>query len=204
MRLPPLAFRLQSRPILPSSSTSIPLLQIRHKSEPNKPAFAQQARGWNKNVNAMKKAQKDANKAKTPGSSNPFLQGANFDRNDSRVTLARGMLFSQRPLRGLGLNPQDQIRHETIHRAWILVQSRRRRSRIGKLRVLERSVEKTMQVLRETDMWLYDLAVSAGREEEPRFPLVMRIPTETLPTKAWNYSWNNSNIKGVGGVAKGG
>jgi hypothetical protein len=70
--------------------------------------------------------------------------------------------------------------------------------------MLEGSVEKTMEVLRETDNWLYDLAVSAGREEEPRFPLVMRIPTETLPTKAWNYSWNNSNIKGVGGVAKGG
>jgi len=70
--------------------------------------------------------------------------------------------------------------------------------------MLEGSVEKTMEVLRETDNWLYDLAVSAGREEEPRFPLVMRIPAETLPTKAWNYSWNNSNIKGVGGVAKGG
>src|SRR5277367_1446352 len=202
MRLPTLPFRRQSRPILPSPSLTLP--QIRHKTESNQPTFAQHSRGWNKNANAMKQAQKNASKAKTPGSNNPFLQGANFDRNDSRVTLARGMLFSQRPLRGLGLNPQDQIRHETIHRAWLLVQGRRRRSRIGKLRVLEGSVEKTMKVLRETDLRLYDLAVSAGREEEQRFPLVVRIPTETLPTKVWNYSWTNSNIKGVGGIAKGG
>ena len=112
------------------------------------------------------------------------------------------MLFSQRPLRGLGLNPQDEIRHETIHRAWMLVQSRKRRSRISRLRVLEASVAKTMKALRETDRRLYDLAVSGAREEEQRFPLVMRIPSETLPTTVWNYNWTASNIKGVGGIAK--
>lgn len=61
---------------------------------------------------------------------------------------------------------------------------------------------RTMKVLRETDTRLYDLAVSAAREEEQRFPLVMRIPTETLPSKVWNYNWTASNIKGVGGIAR--
>jgi len=201
MRLPSLAFRSPPRPILPTPSTSLTLPPIRHKTEV-KPSFAMQSRGWNKNANAAKQAAKSANKAKLPGSNNPFLQGANFDRNDSRVTLARGMLFSQRPLRGPGLNPQDEIRHETIHRAWMLVQSRKRRSRISRLRVLEASVAKTMKALRETDRRLYDLAVSGAREEEQRFPLVMRIPSETLPTTVWNYNWTASNIKGVGGIAK--
>ena len=200
MRLLFLPFRVESRPIPPSASISLPLLQIRHKVDAPQASLA--ARGWNKNATAKNAAKKAANKVKSYGSNNPFLQGANFDRNDSRVQLARWMLFSQRPIRGLGLNPQDQIRHETIHRAWLLVQSRRRRRQITRLRQLERSVTETMRVLKKTDLRLYDLAVSAGREEEQRFPLVMRIPTETLPTRVWNYSWNASNIKGVGGIAK--
>jgi len=68
--------------------------------------------------------------------------------------------------------------------------------------MLEDSVARTMKVLRETDRKLYDIAVSGSREVEKRFPLVMRIPTETLPSQWWNYKWTPSNIKGVGGVAK--
>ena len=67
---------------------------------------------------------------------------------------------------------------------------------------MEGSVKEAMKVLRATDLRLYDLAVSGAREQEMRFPLVMRIPTETLPNKVWNYDWNASNIKGIGGVAR--
>jgi len=139
-----------------------------------------------------------------PTSRNPFLQGLNFDSSDSNVTMARGILFSQRPMRGLGLNPQDQIRHETIHRAWLLFRSQQHREKMGRLRRLEASVAETMKVLRETDDKLYAQAVSGARQVEKRIPLVMRIPTNTLPTKWWNYTWSPHNIQGTGGVAKSG
>jgi large subunit ribosomal protein L40 len=154
--------------------------------------------GWTK-----KAGPKKASGTKTTAeSNNPFLQGMNFDRSDSRVALSRRILFSQRPLRGLGLNPQDQIRHETIHRAWLLFQQRRRKARITRLKELQDSVANTLKFLKETDEKLYAMAVSGTRERERRFPLVMRIPTDTLPSRYWNYKWTPVNIKGVGGVAK--
>ena len=73
---------------------------------------------------------------------------------------------------------------------------------MGRLRRLEASVAETMKVLRETDEKLYALAVSGAREVEKRFPLVMRIPTNTLPTKWWNYTWSSRGIQSPGGVAK--
>ena len=193
MRLPTLLpFHLPSRPILHPLTLSLP--QCRQASD--QPVVRSKSTGWSKN--AGKK-----NKSATPaGSSNPFLQGMNFDRGDARVGLARQILFSQRPLRGLGLNPQDQIRHETIHRAWLLFQSRRRREGTRRLSMLQDSLVRTMKFLRETDEYLYGMAVSGSRETEKRFPLVMRIPTNTLPSRWWNYKWIPVNIKGLGGVAK--
>jgi len=70
--------------------------------------------------------------------------------------------------------------------------------------LLEDSIARTMKVLRETDSKLYDIAVSGTREVEKRFPLVMRIPTDTLSSQWWNYKWTPANIKGLGGIAKSG
>jgi len=125
-----------------------------------------------------------------------------YDREDARVPLARRILFSHKAIRGLQLNPQDKIRHETIHRMWLLFQNRRRRSRLTRLELLEKSISKTMKVLRETDEQLYNRAVAGARDEEKRFPLVMRIPTDTMPLNYWNYGWTNENIRGIGGVVK--
>jgi hypothetical protein len=61
-----------------------------------------------------------------------------------------------------------------------------------------------MAVLKETDERLHTLAITGTKEVEKRFPLVMRIPTDTLPTLRWNYRWSPTNIRGVGGVAKSG
>lgn len=133
---------------------------------------------------------------------NPFLQGGKFDNTDPRLRIGRMMLFAQKRIRGLGLNPQDQIRHETIHRAWMMLRRKRTFKKIRRLRMLEESVRGTMKVLRETDERLYSLAVSGARQTEKRFPLVMRIPTETLPRRVWNYNWTSAGIKGIGGVAK--
>ena len=193
MRLPALLpLHLRSRPILPILTLSLP--QCRQASD--QPVVRSKSTGWSKNSGKKKKS------ADAAGGSNPFLQGMNFDRGDARVGLARQILFSQRPLRGLRLNPQDQIRHETIHRAWLLFQSRRRRQKMRRLSMLQDSLVRTVKFLRETDENLYGMAVSGTREPEKRFPLVMRIPTNTLPTKWWNYKWTPANIKGLGGVAK--
>jgi large subunit ribosomal protein L40 len=188
-RLPNLPFRPHSRPIVPPISLSLP--QSRHVSGTS-PSRADNKQGWSK---PKKKSEEKA-------SSNPYLQGMNFDSSERRVALARGMLFSQRPMRGLALNPQDQIRHETIHRAWLLFQGQRRREKMRRLRLLESSISNAIKALKETDDRLYIAAVTGAREEEKRFPLVMRIPTNTLPKKWWNYSWSGRHIKGAGGVAK--
>lgn len=194
MRLPTLSWGI-SRPVFARTIIPIQIVPQRNSST-GKPAAGPVSRGWKKNAAKPK--------ANAPGSNNPFLQGMNFDSSDRRIALARGILFSQRPLRGLRLNPQDQIRHETIHRAWLLFQQQRRRSKVQKLRLLEDSLSDTMAALKETDERLYAQAVSGSREVEKRFPLVMRIPTETLPSQWWNYRWSPANIKGVGGIAKSG
>jgi hypothetical protein len=195
MRLPTLPFG-PSRPILPRIVNKIQYMPRRTATAGGgKPAPTSGNKGGWKKKSSKPKTQ--------PGSNNPFLQGMNFDSSDHRIALARGILFSQRPLRGLRLNPQDQIRHETIHRAWLLFQQQRRRQKVTKLKNLENSVARTLAVLKETDEKLYASAVSGSREEEKRFPLVMRIPTETLPTR-WNYRWTPMNIRGVGGIAKSG
>jgi large subunit ribosomal protein L40 len=77
-----------------------------------------------------------------------------------------------------------------------------RQERVAKLQSLQDSVHRTLMELRATDEKLYNIAVVGTRETEKRFPLVMRIPTHTLPLKRWNYSFNRTNIKGDGGVAK--
>jgi Mitochondrial ribosomal protein L28 len=126
----------------------------------------------------------------------------NFESTQVRVALARWMLFSHRPLRGLGLNPQDSIRHETIHRAWMMFRGKLRQEKVARLQSLQDSIHRTLMELRATDEGLYNIAVAGTRETEKRFPLVMRIPTHTLPLKRWNYSFNGTNIKGDGGVAR--
>jgi hypothetical protein len=185
MRPPTAPFRAISRPS--HTAAPIPLPQVRHASPGGGGGKA-----WSKNKKKNVVA---------PGSNNPFLQGMNFDSSDHRIALARGILFSQRPMRGLRLNPQDQIRHETIHRAWMMFQNERRKARLTRLSNLEESVAGTMKALWETDEKLYNEAVAGTREVEKRFPLVMRIPTDTLPTTWWNYKWTSANIKGLGGVA---
>jgi large subunit ribosomal protein L40 len=87
-------------------------------------------------------------------------------------------------------------------RAWLLFLTKRKRGLRSRLGLLERSVRETLKVLRETDERLYECAVRGTREVEKRFPLVMRIPTDTLPTKGWNYRWSPLNIKGHGGVSQ--
>lgn len=192
MRLPTLPFHGPTRPALPTITLMLP--QIRHQTGSASPAAPRGSTSWRKNTGKKKP---------TSGSSNnPFLQGMDFNRADERLALGRGMLFSQKPLRGLRLNEQDQIRHDTIHRAWMMFQSARRRTKIRRLKLLEKSIAETMKVLKETDENLYALAVSGARHEEKRFPLVMRIPTDTLPSNRWNYKWTNMNIKGAGGVVK--
>jgi large subunit ribosomal protein L40 len=77
-----------------------------------------------------------------------------------------------------------------------------RQERVAKLQSLQDSIHRTLMELRATDERLYNIAVAGTRETEKRFPLVMRIPTHTLPLKRWNYAFNRTNIKGDGGVAK--
>jgi large subunit ribosomal protein L40 len=83
----------------------------------------------------------------------------------------------------------------------MMFQNERRKARMTRLSKLEESVAGTMKALWETDEKFYNQAVAGTREVEKRFPLVMRIPTDTLPTQWWNYKWTSANIKGLGGVA---
>jgi hypothetical protein len=188
--LPPiLRTPIPLRPFIRTRILSIPSVLARHYANVKQ----QSGKSWTKKKPTAKVI---------PGSGNPF-----FVRNvgtDPRISLARKMLFSQKPLRGIHLNPQDQLRHETIHRAWLLFQAKRKRGRMNRLELLEMNVRRTLQVLRETDRKLYDAAVAGTREVERRFPLVTRIPTDTLPSTGWNYKWTPMNIKGVGGVTQAG
>ncbi|KAJ2548456.1 hypothetical protein EV175_004827 [Coemansia sp. RSA 1933] len=113
-------------------------------------------------------------------------KGARLQTNsDPRYELMRQILYIQEPRQLPELSAEDVDRHETILRADKLYRlqesSRRRSEREAKFAAMERAYA----ALEKLDPRLFDEACK--KEANATFPRQMRAPTETPPTKVWDY-----------------
>ncbi|CAG7847570.1 SubName: Full=Probable mitochondrial aconitate hydratase {ECO:0000313/EMBL:CCA69000.1} [Serendipita indica DSM 11827] len=104
--------------------------------------------------------------------------------------------------------------HETIERAWMIWQKRKRDAREAELKRKFECMKRAMDDLEKTDLRLYRIATSkpdprkmeADQEQELKgyrgadkraiearieglFPRELRIPTDTPPRDGWIYDW---------------
>ncbi|KAK9456969.1 mitochondrial ribosomal protein L28-domain-containing protein [Dipodascopsis uninucleata] len=87
----------------------------------------------------------------------------------------------------LKLSYEDQIRHSTIHKAWMLLCREKREKRHQELETMYRKMVQACDELERTSPELYNSAMK--RQASLRFPLEYRIPTQSPPTKIWNSEW---------------
>ncbi|KAJ1904815.1 hypothetical protein LPJ81_002273 [Coemansia sp. IMI 209127] len=105
--------------------------------------------------------------------------------SDPRYELMKQILYQQEPRQLPELSAEDMDRHETILRAVKIHRMqesiRRRDEREAKFA----SMEKAYAALEKLDPRLFEAACKM--EANVTFPRQMRVPTETPPTKIWDY-----------------
>ena len=109
-------------------------------------------------------------------------------KKDFRQDLAKKNLFETPPSPVLQLSSHDGLKHEIIHRAWIL---RDRKLRIAKQKELSGQYNKMRtdcEVLKSLRSQLYRASM-AHSYPETLFPLSMHIPTDTPAPAGWDHDW---------------
>ncbi len=107
--------------------------------------------------------------------------------------------------RRIKLSFEDQIRYQSIHKAWCLYQEKKRNLRNFNLKKQYVSAQEACDDLESLSLnegidekggfaFLYHSATVTERGK--RFPLDMKIPTETPPTRIWNDSWKPQTEEG--------
>ena len=115
---------------------------------------------------------------------------------DPRYDIAKRILFDAPAASTLTLSTEDQIRHETIHRAWMLHESKRRGGIDKELDKQYGKMQHACRELQELHPKLYRATMAGNsRADRKGFPLTMRVPTDTPPTNGWNYNWVPSSVE---------
>lgn len=89
--------------------------------------------------------------------------------------------------RRLKLSIEDKLRHEVVESAWRLHQRDEKLATEARLKGQYELVKEACEELKMIDPALYDKATA--REVGKRFSLELRVPTETPPTKVWDFEW---------------
>ncbi|KAJ2782913.1 hypothetical protein H4R18_001992 [Coemansia javaensis] len=112
-------------------------------------------------------------------------RGANQTTADPRYEQMKQILFYQEPRTLPAASEEDVERHLAILRAEkifkMTASARRRAEREARFAAMEAAYE----ALAEADPRLYEAACK--KESSATFPRQMRVPTETPPTKIWDY-----------------
>ncbi|OMJ22599.1 54S ribosomal protein L28, mitochondrial [Smittium culicis] len=112
--------------------------------------------------------------------------GPNSGHVDPRHEIMRKFLFEREPKELENLSESDHERHETIEQAFKIFKSEQskiqRESRLKKFAAMEAAFRE----LENTDMRLLEDATR--KSPNPKFPLQLRVPTETPPKVIWNYT----------------
>ncbi|ODQ67821.1 hypothetical protein NADFUDRAFT_80969 [Nadsonia fulvescens var. elongata DSM 6958] len=91
--------------------------------------------------------------------------------------------------RKLDMCVEDLIRHNTVTRAWALYQKEIRDKRAQNLERQYRMIDEACDALKSAgDRNLYNKATK--REFGKRFPMELRVPTDTPPKIVWQYEWS--------------
>jgi len=106
---------------------------------------------------------------------------------DSRSDMAKRIIFETPPSQQLRLSAEDQVRHETIHRAWLLYNRKKRLAHEQDLQKQFAKMEYACDMLQKLDPRLY--AASKIEVTNHTFPLDYRTPTDTPSPQGWNCDW---------------
>ncbi|KAJ2759263.1 hypothetical protein IWQ56_005783 [Coemansia nantahalensis] len=121
----------------------------------------------------------------TAAASSSGKKGPKQETSDPRYELMKQILFYQQPRELPQVAEEDAERHMAILRAEkifkMTASARRRADRERRFAAMEAAYE----ALAEADPRLY--AGACKRESTATFPRQMRVPTETPPTKIWDY-----------------
>ncbi|KAJ1990531.1 hypothetical protein H4R33_001674 [Dimargaris cristalligena] len=112
---------------------------------------------------------------------------AEHKSNDRRHDVIKRVLFETEPRPEIPPTPEDLARHETIERAWQLYTTQQATQRDLASRAKFERIQTAFEELRQTDYRLFKGAVN--KDTTLLFPRAMKAPTETPPTKGWNYSY---------------
>ncbi|KAL1916015.1 mitochondrial 54S ribosomal protein mL40 [Calcarisporiella thermophila] len=120
-------------------------------------------------------------------------QSKDKQSSDSRNDLIQRVLYEAPPRPTLQLSEEDLLRHDTIERAWKLVQSKRREARQMELERKFRMQREAMLELERTDERLFRGALVKDRQAV--FPVQLKSATETPSPTGWNYEWKRPQVE---------
>lgn len=87
----------------------------------------------------------------------------------------------------LELSQEDLIRHRVVQVAWREERLQQKLAREQLLKQQYEMLQQTCEELRQVDGFLFNAAVLRVRGN--KFPIEMRVPTETPPNKIWEDGW---------------
>lgn len=87
----------------------------------------------------------------------------------------------------LELCDEDLIRHRVVQVAWREERLREKLAREAQHKEQYQLLQDTCEELRQVDGFLFNAAVK--RVKGNKFPIDMRVPTETPPNKIWDSEW---------------
>ncbi|ODV91110.1 hypothetical protein CANCADRAFT_23983 [Tortispora caseinolytica NRRL Y-17796] len=111
---------------------------------------------------------------------------------DQRILAQLYALSAHRKLpKVLKYSPEDLVKHNVIHRAWMFYKSEQRRERENALKVQYECMKEACDDLEQVSPELFKKATT--RPRTVRFPREIRIPTDTPPNVPWDSSWKRSS-----------
>lgn len=89
--------------------------------------------------------------------------------------------------RRLKMCKEDLIRHKTIQSAWKIFLRDENAVRMARLEAQHRKIAEACETLKDIDAGLF--AAATAREVGKRFPMELRVPTDTPPREPWPSTW---------------
>ena len=104
---------------------------------------------------------------------------------DPRYANLKRILYEGEGRKSIESNTMELEKREVIERMWALLKEREATAWLQNHSGRYQAIREAMETLKTLDTNLFEAASS--RIESPRFPIRMRIPTDTPPSQVWKY-----------------
>lgn len=112
----------------------------------------------------------------------------------SRVTNMLSVFSARKKQpRRLKLCKEDLVRHQVVTAAWGIHQKNEQEQRFQKLEAQYEKIKEACTELEVLDKELF--AAANTKANDARFPLELRVPTDTPPKVIWDNEWAPPNSK---------